>query len=281
MRALRTAAVATCVMLAPIAPAGNKAAGAADASAWVDLPNSRVRLLAGPARTGGSYLAGLEIVMADGWKTYWRMPGDAGVPPTFDWSGSANAAATKVLYPAPMRMPEAGGEAIGYKGSVLFPVEVTPQDAARPVALKLALEYGICREICIPATAALELSLAPGRAGRHANAIEAALERVPRPVPGRRKTDPELRRVAVDGDGANPRLTIEAAFHGSSGADVFVEAPEGFYVPLPRKMGVGAGGIVRYGADLSPDLARDLRGKTLKFTMVSEAGASEANWTFP
>jgi DsbC/DsbD-like thiol-disulfide interchange protein len=267
-------------MLAGVASAGSQ--GKADASPWADLPNSRVRLVASPAKTAaGGYLAGLEIVIAEGWKTYWRTPGDAGVPPTFDWSGSANAAAIKVLYPAPVRLPEAGGEVIGYKRAVLFPVEVTPQDAARPVALKLALEYGICREICIPVTATLELSLPPDGAGSHAAALKAALERVPRPQLGRRKTDPELRRVAVNGDGAAPRLTIEAAFHGSRGADVFVEAPEGLYVPLPRKLGEGSGGIVRYAADLSPDLLRDLRGRTLTVTMVSEAGNSEAQWTFP
>ena len=103
------------------------------------------------------------------------MPGDAGVPPTFDWAGSANAATIKVLYPAPMRMPEAGGEAIGYKQAVLFPIEVTPQDPAKPVVLKLALEFGICREICIPATAKLRSldSCRTRRAGRRARQIAA------------------------------------------------------------------------------------------------------------
>jgi DsbC/DsbD-like thiol-disulfide interchange protein len=280
MSALRMAAVAAALILAARAPAGSQPANAADASAWAQLPASRVRLVASPAEKGArSYRAGLEVLMEEGWKTYWRTPGDAGVPPTFDWTGSANAAAIEVSYPAPVRMPEAGGEVIGYKGAVLFPIKVTPQDAAGPVLLKLALEYGICREICIPATATLELSLPPAGTGGHAAAIEAALERVPRPQSSRRKTDPELRRVAVDDDGS--RLTIEAAFHGGKGADVFVEAPEGLYVPLPRKLAEQAGGIVRYGIDLSPDLARDLRGKTLTFTLVSEAGASEAKWTFP
>ena len=64
------------------------------ASPWVELANARVRLLAGPAdmRAGQSYLAGVELLLADGWKTYWRMPGDAGVPPSFDWAGSRNVA---------------------------------------------------------------------------------------------------------------------------------------------------------------------------------------------
>src|SRR5262245_29832388 len=110
-------AVAAGICLAAIAPASAEPAKDADAaSPWVELHASRARLIASPAGTAGAArLAGLEIAMQDGWKTYWRMPGDAGVPPTFDWSGSVNAADIKVLYPAPTRMPEAGGEVVGYK----------------------------------------------------------------------------------------------------------------------------------------------------------------------
>src|SRR5262245_37498258 len=129
MNALRRAAAAVALFVSATVPTGSQPADKAEASAWVDVPSSRVRLLASAAKTaGGSYLAGVEMVIADGWKTYWRTPGDAGVPPQFDWSGSTNAAAIKVLYPAPIRMREAGGEVIGYKKAVLFPLEVTPQD---------------------------------------------------------------------------------------------------------------------------------------------------------
>jgi DsbC/DsbD-like thiol-disulfide interchange protein len=275
MSPLRTLAAAL-IFAAAASTAGLAAAGA---SPWVDVPNARVRLVAAPARTAsGGHLAGLEMTMAEGWHTYWRMPGDAGVPPMFDWAGSANAGSITVRFPAPHRMREAGAETIGYETAVLFPIEVRPQDAAKPVALKLALEFGICREICIPATATLELALPASAANGHANAIEAALDRVPRPANARRKTDPELRRVTIDGDAAAPRLSIEAAFPSAQGADVFVEAPEGLYVPLPKALPGQPGGLVRYEARLSPDLVRDLRGKTLTFTLVSDAGASEAQW---
>ena len=284
MNPLRTALVASTLTLAAVAPARNQPVQETNPAApWVELHASRVRLVASPAKTAsGHYLAGLEIVMAEGWKTYWRMPGDAGVPPTFDWAGSANVAAIKVLYPAPTRMAEAGGEVIAYKHAVLFPIEVMPQDPIKPVALKLALEFGICREICIPATASFKLDIVPGGAGATPREIMAALERVPRPHQSRRKDDPKLERVAVNRDGPTPRLTIEAVFHGGGkGADVFVEAPEGLYVPLPKKLAGDAGGIVRFETELARDLAQDLKGKTLTLTLVSEAGATEVQWTFP
>jgi DsbC/DsbD-like thiol-disulfide interchange protein len=285
MRAVRSAAVAAAlVVVAAPPPAGSESTKAPQASSWVELPGSRVRLVASGARTaGGGYLAGVEIVMEDGWKTYWRTPGDSGVPPSFQWKASTNAAAVKVLYPAPTRMPEAGAEVIGYKKAVLFPLEVKPQDASRPVALRLALEYGICRDICVAATATLELALAPGRVTGKADVVKAALERVPRPGAERRKTDPWWKRVAnVDGETGGSRLEIDVMFPGGSkGADLFIEAPDGLSVPLPRKLGENAQGVVRYAVELAPAETKDLRGKTLTLTMVSDAGASEGQWTFP
>ena len=284
MSAFRTAISAVILSSAVIAPApGPSAQTSISATPWTELHASRVRLVADRARSAkGQYLAGLEIVMADGWKTYWRMPGDSGVPPTFDWAGSANVASTKVLYPAPMRMPEAGGVAIGYKQSVLLPIEVTPQDPSKPIVLKLALEFGVCREICIPATASFDLPVPAAPAGAPAPQIAAALERVPRPQQSRRKGDPELKRVAVSSDGPLPKLTIEASFTGpAKDADVFIEAPEGLYVPMPNRVATDATGVVRFETDLSRDLAQDLKGKTLTLTLVSEAGATEAQWIFP
>jgi DsbC/DsbD-like thiol-disulfide interchange protein len=284
MSAFRTAIAAAILSSAAIFPAADPSAQTSiSATPWVEQHAARVRLIVGRAKSAeGKYLAGLEIAMADGWKTYWRMPGDSGVPPTFDWAGSANIASTKVLYPAPMRMPEAGGVAIGYKQSVLLPIEITPQDASKPIVLKLALEFGVCREICIPATANFDLSVPAAPVGAPAPQIAAAIERVPRPQASRRNGDPELKRVTVSHNDPSPKLTIEASFAGNAtGADAFIEAPEGIYVPIPKRMGADAGGVVRFETDLGRHLAQELKGKTLTFTLVSDAGATEAQWVFP
>lgn len=283
MSALRTVTAAAAIGLSLIGPARSQPA-TASTTPWFEVQGSRVRLVAGPsaAAPGRPHLAAVEIELAEGWKTYWRMPGDAGVPPAFDWKGSANAGAIKVLYPAPARLPEAGGEAIGYKRAVVFPIEVTAQDPAKPVNLKLALEFGICREICIPAETTFNLSLPPGRAGAIPREIAAALERVPRAQASRRKDDPKLEGVAVNRSGGLPQLTVDARFAGNAkGADLFIEAPDGLYVPLPKKVADPAGGISRFAVELSRDLERDLQGKTLTLTLVSDAGASEGQWTFP
>jgi DsbC/DsbD-like thiol-disulfide interchange protein len=250
-------------------------------SPWTELHSARVRLIAGPAadKPAESYLAGVDITLAEGWKTYWRNPGDAGVPPNFEWSGSANVASIKVLYPAPSRLHEPAAETIGYMQAVMFPVEVMPQDARKPVELKLTLEFGVCREICIPAQAALSLAIPPrALAGDPAPAILASLARVPRPQDKRRADDPELKGITASLDGPTPRLEIGARFpRGGKGGDLFIEAPDGLYVPMPKRLPDAADGTARFEVDLARSgIARELKGKSLTFTLVSDAGATEA-----
>ena len=264
-------------------PADSGATGPqALATPWTELHASRVRLVAAPSKTSaGHYMAGLEMNLADGWKTYWRMPGDSGVPPSFDWAGSINLAAAKVLYPAPARMPEAGGTAIGYKGVVLLPIEITPTEPDKRVTLKLSLEFGLCRDICIPVNATFDLVIPPQTAGALPPNIAEALERVPRPAQSRRKTDPDLKRAYVSTEGASSKLVIEAAFPaGSTNADAFVEAPEGFYVPIPKRVSAN-GNVVTFTSELGRDLAQDLKGKPLTVTLTSGAGSTEVRWTMP
>ena len=100
--------------------------------------------------------------MQPGWKTYWRYPGDSGVPPRFDFSGSENLAAAKVLYPAPHLFTDESGNSLGYKDSVTFPLQVTPKQKGKPVTLRLKLDYAICEKLCVPAQGSAELALAAG-----------------------------------------------------------------------------------------------------------------------
>src|SRR5690349_156020 len=147
--------------------------------AWVTLDAARVRLVDG-GMTQGHRLAGVQIELDPGWKTYWRVPGESGVPPVFDWSGSDNLRRAEVLYPAPARLHDQGGEAIGYKEQVIFPVEVEASDPARPVSLKLDLHFAVCQAICVPAEATLALALPAAReADANGALVRAALAKVP------------------------------------------------------------------------------------------------------
>lgn len=254
------------------------AASAADqlASKWAEGHNSRARLIAG----GG--FAGVELQMPEGWKTYWRNPGDAGgVPPSFDWSKSENLAGAKVLYPAPKRFSDRAGDTVGYKGTVVFPVELTPKDPSKPVDLRLVLDYGVCKEICIPAEAALSLAIGPEQAKDDSTELSEALKRVPAPESARRPGDPILKSVHAELAGPKPRLVLEAEFPGGgSHADVFIEGPQDIYVPLPRKTGDNGTGRLTFEVDLSDGIdVQDLKNKTLTATLVSDQGQSEATFS--
>ena len=145
---------------------------------WAQGAKSQARLIA-----AGAGLAGFEIALAPGAITYWRDPGDAGLPPTLDFSGSENVASVEPMFPAPKRITEAdGGEAFGYDGGVIFPLRVKPRDPAKPVTLKLNADFAVCEKVCLPAKARLSLTLPAAADSPYASAIDAALAAVPRAV---------------------------------------------------------------------------------------------------
>src|SRR5215468_6316826 len=178
------AGIAAMLLLVPIAVP----AQGADASAWDKDMHSAMRLIAagaaGAPRSGGpaTFRAGIEIRLDPGWKTYWRYPGDSGVPPTLDFAGSENVKSVSALWPAPERFADgAGGYSIGYHGDVVLPLQIIPNDAAKPSLLHVKLGYAVCGKLCVPAEAQLALTLS-GKPGTEEPALAAAEARVPRRV---------------------------------------------------------------------------------------------------
>ncbi len=181
---------------------------------WVGATNSKLRLFGGMAKTadGEQPMAGIQLRMDDGWKTYWRNPGDSGVPPQFNWSGSTNLKEAKVLYPAPHRFADANSTAIGYSGEVIFPVKLIAERPGEPIELKLAFDFGLCKSLCIPNDAKLSLKLEPGATLNEADAklLNAALDLVPQPVaPG---ALPAIGKIEAKLDADKPSIVIEALF---------------------------------------------------------------------
>jgi DsbC/DsbD-like thiol-disulfide interchange protein len=243
---------------------------------------SRTRLISGQvAGAPPAKLAFVEIELAPGWKTYWRTPGDAGgLPPSFDWSQSSNLASANVLYPAPLRLTDKSGDTIGYKAHVIFPVEVRPTDAGKPVVLKLDMQYGICKDICVPVDAKLEVEIAPDAADPAPQSAVEAFENVPRAAGRLKPDDPVLLGAKVDLASASPRIVLEAKFPGTGGpSDIFLEAPDNLYVPLPTKAQGRGDGVEVFNVDLTAgaDVAA-LKGKTITATLVSPSGASVATF---
>ncbi len=250
----------------------------ASASPWVVSTNSKVRLVSGTVDLDGKpqLVAGVQIRMDSGWKTYWTNPGDSGVPPSFDWAGSKNLKRVELLYPAPHRFADANGKAIGYEDEIVFPVKVTPEREGEPIELNLAVSYGLCKDLCIPNDVNLGLALAPNVGKGDALLLETFLARVPKPAA--EGVLPEVSGVEADLDGKSPSLFVDAVFPpGATGTDLFIDGGDVF-VPVPEP-GPLTDGKQRFAVSFaSPAEAAAIKGKTLALTLVSDQGSTETAW---
>ncbi len=214
--------------------AGVATAGEAE-SGWDATPEARARLIAGVSATGvvGAAPLGLEIVLKEGWKTYWRAPGPQGYAPRLDWSGSENLAGVEIVWPTPKRFQILGFDSIGYMGAVILPLNARFQDPAKPAHLQLTLDYLTCSNVCVPQTATLSLDLPAGGPAptAHAFAIDRARGQAPTP-PG---AGVRIDRVWLEGPIDRPTLALE----GTSAAelthfDLFVDGLDGYFFAAPK-----------------------------------------------
>lgn len=167
----------------------------------------RLTVLDGGRTPDGRHLAALRLDLAEGWKTYWRTPGNAGIPPSFDWRGARNVGAVAVTWPTPVVFDQSGLRSVGYAGALVLPVSVTPDRAGRPMRLAGRMDFGICREICIPARLDFSRDLDP--AAPRDPAIAAALAARPYSASEARVTRATCRIEPVaDGLRVTARLTL-------------------------------------------------------------------------
>lgn len=215
--------------------------GRAAMTDWTEVQGGAVRLIAAGPLEDGHYLAGLEFLLEPGWHTYWRYPGEAGIPPQISLGGSSNLKSLEVLYPAPERYSDGFSESIVYHDGIVLPLLVTPDDPQSSVALSVDLFFGICKEICVPGDAALRLDLAPGMADNALaeRLIRRDLARVPAAGPA---GDLGITSVALAESGET--LSIEASIGTAGAADLFAAAPEGSYIALPKPAGTDNGKAV-------------------------------------
>lgn len=254
------------------------AAIAAGASPWDDDLQSAARLIAAPAHNtpdGRVFRAGVEIKLRDGWHTYWRYPGDSGVPPVLDFSKSQNVKTVTVLYPAPTRFPDgAGGSSIGYTGDVVWPLHVVAENPGKPVTLDLKLDYAVCQKLCVPAKAAVVLSLSDVDAALDV-ALGAAESKVPKPAKVGAGGKFTIRAVHRENAGGKPRIVVAVA--ADEPVTLFAEGPTPQWaLPLPEPLAGPLDGLQRFAFELDglPPGAK-AEGATLRLTAVSGGKAIE------
>ena len=267
------------LFLLVLATAGGSAQAAT--SDWVTEQHGAARLISAVEATGSSTQidVGLQLKLTPGWHTYWRSPGDAGIPPVIDWKGSENLAGAEIAWPAPVRLPSLGGlETLGYEDGLVLPIAVRLVHPGAPLHLHAEVDYASCKDICIPYHASLDLVLPSGLAQPRTEAplIAAAQRRVPEDITAaqwklvgaavgteRGGAALSVRLASVAGPFASPDLFVEGLAKGSAGRPEVSLADSGrtatLRVPILSE---------------APDA---IAGTKLRITVVDGARAGEAD----
>jgi DsbC/DsbD-like thiol-disulfide interchange protein len=248
---------------------------AQDASPWQSDIHSALRLLAG-SRSGAVLMGGIAIQLQPGWKTYWRTPGDSGVPPRFDFSKSENVEAVTVLWPAPLKFDDgAGGHSLGYHNNIVLPLRIVAKSADKPVTLRADINYAVCEKLCIPVEADAELAFT-SVASTEDNALFAALETVPKPA---NIGDPNPLTIRdVKREGAT-QVLVDVTAPDLGEVNLFVEGPTpDWALPVPQRVEHSPPGVKRFSFELDglPPGAKP-EGAALKLTLVCADRAYEFN----
>ena len=198
----------------------------ASAQALVSTGESFVnaRFLPGIPQENGTRLAGLRLSLKEGWKTYWRSPGEAGIPPRFDWSASTNLESAEILWPRPEVFNSFGMQTIGYGGQIVLPIVITPQDPSLPLQISATVDMGVCREICVLERFDLTDTILPDTPAIGTRQINRAVKQMP-PL----GTDVGLvsAECTIKGAGKTRKLDVALNFDDApSGAIVLFEGPE-------------------------------------------------------
>ena len=251
------------------------AARAGDSSPWQRDGHSAVRLLAG-SRSGAVLLGGIAFELQPGWKTYWRTPGDSGVPPRFDFSKSDNVEAVTVLWPAPLKFDDgAGGHSIGYHNKIVLPLRIVARAADKPVTLRAEINYAVCEKLCIPVEASAELGFSSVASTEDAN-LSAALDTVPKPANVGDPNPLTIRDVRRDGA---KKVIVDVVAPDSRNVNLFVEGPTlDWSLPIPAPVEQSPPGVKRCSFELDglpPGAKPD--GAALKFTLVGPEKSYEFN----
>ncbi|SIO17536.1 protein-disulfide reductase DsbD domain-containing protein [Vannielia litorea] len=230
----------------------------------------RAEVLPGWVTPRGTRMAALRLTLAPGWKTYWRAPGETGIPPSFDWTGSRNLARVTLHWPSPRVFDEGGVRTIGYKHELVLPIEITPATPGAPVELVANVDLGVCEHICVPAS----LSFTAALAGKGAPdpAIDAALKA--RPISAREAGLSGVTCV-VDPISDGVRVTARIPSERIGGRTVAVIEPGNPRVWASETETRREGPALLASADLVPPKGQvmALSRKTLRVTLMGEGRA--------
>lgn len=252
-------------------------AGSAEAAStdWQDIGGGKARMIAILAPDSGKVSGVVEIKLNAGWKTYWRSPGDSGIPPQMSFDGSKGYVQGEVFLPAPQKIKIDESVVVGYKSDVgfVFEGQMPSFDPANTIELEMFL--GVCEQICIPAQASFKIPLS---ALNHSDPVSASLIAMARQsLPRKPSAESGIQRVVF-----SPRnLQIFANIPSShTPPNLFVEGPPQWRL-APASLVRRKGGIAEFSLNLSQVPAKaNITSEALRYTLVGENHSVE-QWKKP
>lgn len=256
-------------------------------SEWASDNNAKARIIVenqSISKMQSQLRGAIEIKLDDGWHTYWRTPGDAGLPPKFDWSDSKNLQNASVGWPVPERFKEAGLHTFGYKNTVTFPVSFDLETPGKALNLKADISLMICKDICIPQTVEIALEIPNGDGAQ--SEMTSKINNAFRSLPNRGNLDTlKIDNIAVGLD----KLVVTASDSRGLGDDteIYVEL-EGTSFASPAIMEIDdpdqkpvrqARLIIKAPKDVQ-NLSSLISGKDVKVTLVNKGRAIERSFSF-
>lgn len=250
----------------------------AASSDWVDTEGGRIRLTTLAPDADGTIRAALDVDLLPGWKTYWRDPGDAGVPPSIGIEGSTNIQALKMDFPPPERVDDGYSIWAGYTYPVVFPLTLTQKRAGESSVLEANVFLGICESICIPFqthfSVAIDSDHAPSRF--ETRLVEKAHAGLPE-APGE-----DFEILESNLSDAGDALVFSVAHPASrSEAEVFLTGPSGWYFDIPVNTG-HADGVSTFRIPIvdTPE-GESLSGKTIQLLVKAANRSIETQIELP
>jgi DsbC/DsbD-like thiol-disulfide interchange protein len=246
----------------------------AASSAWHDSEGGRIRLVtSGEPDQAGRLEGVLEIALKPGWKTYWRDPGDSGVPPQLDVSASTNIDHAALSFPAPRRHEDGYGGWAGYDHSVSLPVVFTLAAPGAAALIDANVFVGMCETICIPVQATLKLD--PTSAPHDADDAEVVSAGFSA-LPAEAKTGFGARTLPGD----HETLIVEATAPGKpSAVDFFVAGEDGYMFGPPSRQ--ESDGKVTFRIPVLDRPSTAPNGSGLPYTLTGETGAVQGLQPYP
>jgi DsbC/DsbD-like thiol-disulfide interchange protein len=266
MNAKKSAVTALCLLLFQAIPAG------ASSSSWFDTEGGRIRLVTAGTPTGDGVLrAALQIDLEPGWKTYWRDPGDAGVPPQITFTPESHVQAVETGFPAPQRFDQGAAAWAGYQQPVSLALTLHLAPGEIPALIEADVFLGVCQTICIPVQAKLTVDPRRNVDDMFDRAtVNAAFDSLPEPA----SAGFGVTATQIEGK----TLRIGTAADGAGDRTLFLAGEGGYAFGEPQRAADGTSFTVPV---LAEPVGATSASTTIRYTLIAGDGAVEGAFPLP